>query len=58
MRPNGSRVLVFGTYDEEIDGKALAAPHYTFMLYSPRKPYPQAGKKKLFTYFAEQGCGG
>ncbi len=50
----GARVLVFGTYEGEIDGKALKKPitplSYILMANPIRKEAPQT-----FEYFAEQG---
>ena len=51
----GNRVLVFGIYDGELDGKALTGkvtPLGYVLLANPiRKEAPET-----FAYFAEQGC--
>ncbi|MBR6230592.1 MAG: HAD-IC family P-type ATPase, partial [Lachnospiraceae bacterium] len=53
---SGCRVLVFGLYDGEPDGKALTAGFKPFALITLTNPV-RKDAKKTFNYFAEQGVG-
>lgn len=50
----GARVLVFGTYDEEIDGKALKEPITPLAYILMANPIREQAEE-TFKYFAEQG---
>lgn len=50
----GSRVLVFGTYEKKIDGKALQCPIIPLGYILLANPIRRQAKE-TFTYFAEQG---
>ena len=50
----GARVLVFGTYDGEIDGRPLAKPVTPLAYILLANPIREAAKE-TFEYFAEQG---
>ncbi len=50
---NGSRVLVFGTYEQEIDGKKLKTPVIPLALIVLNNPVRKEAKA-TFTYFEDQ----
>lgn len=54
LASTGARVLVFGSYGEEIDGKALKEPVIPLGYILLANPIREAAKE-TFQYFAEQG---